>query len=60
MIIGPPPKFHGTRDILPFALEDITLHSSVSIGMALFPDDGPDLSSLLRKADIALRRLRAG
>src|ERR1035437_7292636 len=32
----------------------ITLHSSVSIGIARFPDDGPDLSSLLRKADIAM------
>jgi len=42
-----------------FALEDITLHSSVSIGIALFPDDGPDLSSLLRKADIALYKAKA-
>jgi len=43
----------------PFALEDITLHSSVSIGIALFPDDGPDLSSLLRKADIAMYKAKA-
>ena len=37
-----------------FELEDIALHSSVSIGIALFPDDGVDLSTLLRKADIAM------
>jgi len=38
----------------PFALEHIALHTSVSVGVALFPDDGPDLSTLLRKADIAM------
>ncbi len=42
----------------PFALEDIALHSSVSIGMALFPDDGPDLSTLLSKADIAMYKAK--
>ena len=38
----------------PFTLDDMALHSAVSIGIALFPDDGPDLSTLLRKADIAM------
>jgi len=42
----------------PFALEDIALHSSVSIGIALFPGDGPDLSALLRKADIAMYKAK--
>ena len=42
----------------PFALEDIALHSSVSIGIALFPDDGPDLNALLRKADIAMYKAK--
>ena len=42
----------------PFALEDIALHSSVSVGIALFPDDGPDLSTLLRKADIAMYKAK--
>jgi len=37
-----------------FTLDDIALHSAVSIGIAQFPDDGPDLSTLLRKADIAM------
>jgi diguanylate cyclase len=42
----------------PFAVGDIALHSSVSIGVALFPDDGPDLSTLLRKADIAMYKAK--
>jgi diguanylate cyclase (GGDEF)-like protein len=42
----------------PFILGEVTLHISVSIGIALFPDDGPDLSSLLRKADIAMYRAK--
>jgi diguanylate cyclase (GGDEF)-like protein len=40
------------------AMGKITLHSSVSIGIARFPDDGPDLSSLLRKADIAMYKAK--
>ena len=43
----------------PFALQDIALHTSVSVGIALFPDDGPDLSALLRKADIAMYKAKA-
>ncbi len=38
----------------PAALGSLTLHSTVSIGIARFPDDGPDLPTLLRKADIAM------
>jgi diguanylate cyclase len=38
----------------PFDLEDLAVHSGVSIGIALFPDDGTDLSTLLRKADVAM------
>jgi len=36
----------------------VRLHSTVSIGIARFPDDGPDLSSLLRKADIAMYKAK--
>ena len=43
----------------PSAPGTLTLHSSVSIGIALFPDDGPDLSALLRKADIAMYKAKA-
>ena len=43
----------------PFTLVDgITVHTSASIGLALFPDHGPDLSALLRKADIAMYRAK--
>jgi|SRR5665647_152320 len=43
----------------PFDLEEITVHSTVSIGIALFPDEGPDLSTLLRKADAAMYKDKA-
>jgi len=42
----------------PFFVEGISLHSSVSIGIALSPDDGLDLSALLRKADIAMYKAK--
>ena len=42
----------------PFTIEKVALHSSVSIGIALFPGDGPDLSTLLRKADIAMYKAK--
>jgi diguanylate cyclase (GGDEF)-like protein len=42
-----------------FVLEGMALHGAVSIGIALFPDDGPDLSALLRKSDIAMYRAKA-
>jgi diguanylate cyclase (GGDEF)-like protein len=41
-----------------FTLENIRLHSSVSIGIALFPDHGTDPSTLLRKADIAMYKAK--
>jgi diguanylate cyclase (GGDEF)-like protein len=40
------------------AVGSLTLHASVSIGIALFPDDGHDLSALLRKADIAMYKAK--
>jgi diguanylate cyclase (GGDEF)-like protein len=43
----------------PFAMEGIALHTSASIGIALFPDHGSDLSTLLRKADIAMYKAKA-
>ena len=41
-----------------FFVEGNTLHISVSVGIAMFPDHGPDLSSLLRKADIAMYKAK--
>jgi diguanylate cyclase (GGDEF)-like protein len=43
----------------PYAIDGIVLHSSVSVGIALYPGDGPDLSTLLRKADIAMYKAKA-
>ncbi|GAA1883538.1 putative bifunctional diguanylate cyclase/phosphodiesterase [Lapillicoccus jejuensis] len=40
------------------ALASLTLHTTVSIGIARFPDDGPELSGLLRKADIAMYKAK--
>ncbi len=43
----------------PVALEGMVLRGSVSIGIALFPQDGPDLAALLRRADIAMYKAKA-
>ena len=42
----------------PFTVEGMTLHSSASVGIALYPDHGTDLSALLRKADIAMYKAK--
>ncbi len=42
----------------PFVLEGLELSSGVSIGISLFPEDGSDLTVLLRKADIAMYRAK--
>jgi GGDEF domain-containing protein len=42
-----------------FLVEGISLRSSVSIGIALSPDDGLDLSAMLRRADIAMYKAKA-
>ncbi|HEY5247339.1 MAG TPA: GGDEF domain-containing phosphodiesterase, partial [Dermatophilaceae bacterium] len=42
----------------PSGVGSLTLHSTVSIGIALFPDEGPALSALLRKADIAMYKAK--
>jgi diguanylate cyclase (GGDEF)-like protein len=43
----------------PFDLDDNSVHSAVSIGIALFPEDGRDLATLLRKADVAMYKAKA-
>lgn len=42
----------------PFALEDETLHVSAKAGVALCPGDGGDAETLLRNAEIALKRAK--
>jgi diguanylate cyclase (GGDEF)-like protein len=41
-----------------FTLEGIALQADVSIGIALFPDQGDDLKVLLRKADMAMYKAK--
>ncbi|TFD52731.1 EAL domain-containing protein [Cryobacterium frigoriphilum] len=43
----------------PLLLQGITLQTNVSIGIALHPEQGRDLSQLLRKADTAMYRSKA-
>ncbi len=43
----------------PLVVDGTALRIGVSIGIALFPDDGPDLGMLLRKADIAMYKAKA-
>jgi diguanylate cyclase (GGDEF)-like protein len=43
----------------PFPLEGIALHADASMGIALFPDHGHDVTGLLRKADMAMYGAKA-
>jgi diguanylate cyclase (GGDEF)-like protein len=43
----------------PFIVGGRELHTSTSVGVALFPDDGEDLDTLLKNADIAMYRAKA-
>ncbi len=43
----------------PFLLEGITLHSSASMGIAVHPDQGNDVTSLMRKADMAMYKAKS-
>ncbi|MEH6567376.1 MAG: EAL domain-containing protein [Halopseudomonas sp.] len=43
----------------PIILRDMPLVTSLSIGIALFPRDGDDFASLLRKAELAMHRAKA-
>jgi two-component system CheB/CheR fusion protein len=43
----------------PFALDGHEARLSVSTGIALFPDDGEDATTLMRHADLALYRAKA-
>lgn len=42
----------------PFQLDELTVHSTASIGISLFPEHGRELSTLMRKADIAMYRAK--
>lgn len=42
----------------PFRLEQHDLHTTTSIGISIFPDDGRDAPTLMKNADIALYRAK--
>jgi diguanylate cyclase (GGDEF)-like protein/PAS domain S-box-containing protein len=44
----------------PFAWEGRSLPTSCSIGIAVYPDDGNDFDTLLKRADIAMYQSKAG
>ncbi|NRR34255.1 EAL domain-containing protein [Oxalobacteraceae bacterium] len=43
----------------PYLLQGKTVHSGASVGVAMFPDDGDDPSTLLRHADTAMYAAKA-
>jgi len=43
----------------PYAIETHTLHSSPSVGISLFPDDGEDAETLMKNADTAMYHAKA-
>jgi diguanylate cyclase (GGDEF)-like protein/PAS domain S-box-containing protein len=42
----------------PFTLDDDEIHIGASIGITLFPDDGRDVETLFRNADLAMYRAK--
>jgi diguanylate cyclase (GGDEF)-like protein len=46
-------RLHRTLED-PFALRGVALTLEASIGVAVYPDDGRDLTTLLRRADVAM------
>jgi diguanylate cyclase (GGDEF)-like protein/PAS domain S-box-containing protein len=42
----------------PFSLKALELEVTVSMGIAIYPDDGTDLGTLLKKADMAMFRAK--
>jgi diguanylate cyclase (GGDEF)-like protein len=44
---------------VPFTLEGIALQTGVSVGIALYPDQGSDLTGLMRKADMAMYKAKS-
>lgn len=46
------------RLLEPFLIEDQELHTSISLGVAIYPDDGADFDTLMKRADMAMYRAK--
>ena len=44
----------------PFSVDAVTVRVDASVGIAMYPTDGRELSNLLRRADIAMYHAKAG
>jgi|HigsolmetaAR204D_1030405.scaffolds.fasta_scaffold00008_60 diguanylate cyclase (GGDEF)-like protein/PAS domain S-box-containing protein len=42
----------------PFHVDELELYTTASIGMSVYPDDGPDIDTLTRCADIAMYKAK--
>jgi diguanylate cyclase (GGDEF)-like protein/PAS domain S-box-containing protein len=42
----------------PYDIDGHELNTTVSVGVAIYPDDGPDFDTLLKKADMAMYRAK--
>ena len=51
----------GIREVLepPFTVDGVTVRVNASIGISLFPEQGVEVSALLRRADIAMYQAKA-
>jgi len=43
----------------PYSIDGAELHTSASVGVAVYPDDGPDVEALMRSADTAMYYAKA-
>ena len=43
---------------LPYIIEGHTINSSGSLGIAVYPDDGNDMDTILNKADAAMYKVK--
>jgi GGDEF domain-containing protein len=44
----------------PLVIDDHAMHTSMSLGVSMFPNDGTDAETLMKKADIAMYEAKSG